>query len=125
MVTAAKAFVRKFARFNGLFNSTKGKAFIVLYLHKIKGCKQGLEPPHIANTAGISLSAVRSLVRNWAKWQYVNRKLGISAKGQPTFVYTITEKGIRYVTEVMPPEIYDKYLKEIQEHQKKGGKDVH
>jgi len=125
MVTAIRTFTRRFARFNGAFNRTKSKAFIVLYLHKIKGSKQGIDVATIAKIAGVNRPVVKSLIKNWTKWQYLTQKLGISAKGRPTFVYNITEKGKRYVTEVMPPEIYDKYLKEIQEHQRGGKKDVH
>jgi predicted transcriptional regulator len=125
MVTVVKELVRRVARFSGAYNRTKSKAFIVLYLHKIKGIKQGLDCLTISKLAGVSRIVVTKAIRKWTKWQYVNRKLGLQAKGRPAFTYTISQKGIRYVTEVMPPEIYDKYLKEIQEHQKGGKKDVH
>jgi len=63
MVTAIRTFTRRFARFNGAFNRTKSKAFIVLYLHKIKGSKQGIDVATIAKIAGVNRPVVNRLLK--------------------------------------------------------------
>ncbi len=98
-----------YATFNGKHNATKSRCFIVLYLNG-----GYLRPREVRQLVGMN----RVFLDRWHRMNYLVRRMG-HGRGTAHFVYALSLRGRRFVTERIPPEKYEEYLTEIKEHQEK------
>ena len=103
------------ATFKGRHNSVKSKVLIVLYHRRFKlGNRTGVGVAELAGLTGCNYNYLKSRLGKWAGWRYINRSLSIGERGHPAFLYSIDDRGKRFVEERLPRVRLEQYVSEIK-----------
>lgn len=91
-------------------NNTFGIAY---KYHKI-GLNTGLNVRDIHLQSGVDYDYLRSRLRKWHEWGYLNRKPVDTGKGRPVYAYTIARRGEHFIEDIVPRDILNQYIAEIR-----------
>lgn len=97
------------ARFNGKANYAKSKTLLILNHFS----NEYLTARQIHAYTGVNLHYIEQRLTFWYNIRYVNRKP--SSNIRPCWAYQITDRGRHFVRDIMPPDIKEKYVNEINE----------
>lgn len=101
------------ATFNGKHNQVKGMVLIVLYLHG----GRGLSLEEITKRTGQNYQTISNSFKKWVRFKLIVKRVGLY-KNRPSWLYSIAAGGVHYVKDVIPPEKYQQWVKEIEEVKK-------
>ncbi len=103
------------ASFSGRHNMCKSKTLIALYKHKFEMQQSsGLSLRELARSSGVSYMFLKSRLGIWTRWKYIIRKVRDDGN-RPVYCYTISERGINFYENVIPPDKREQYIAEIKE----------
>lgn len=104
-----RTFIKRVPKFNGKYNDTKGKCFVVLFLESADFPKP-LTHKQIAALAERPYHGCR--VDHWHNMKYLGRSMVIQYRNV-TWAYYLTQKGLDFIPKI-PKELFDKWVKEIE-----------
>ena len=106
-----------FATFRGVHNASKTKVLIILYLRKYQlRLKTGLNVRELHTQSGVNYDYLRSRLGTWCEWEYVSRRAYDDGTGRPMFYYTIAPRGEHFIQHIVPKEVLNRYLNEINQY---------
>ncbi len=81
--------------------------------HKL-GLNDGLNVWDIHLQSGVDYDYLRSRLRKWKEWGYLNRKPVDTGVGRPEYQYTIAKRGEHFIEDIVPRNILNQYIAEIK-----------
>ena len=100
------------ATFRGLHNASKSKVLIYLR-HWLKHGKGGQTARQLSEATGVSYDYLRARLSFWHRIRYIDRRAIDPGQGRPQFAYKISERGLRFVTDRIPPDRLADYIAEL------------
>lgn len=104
-----------YANFNNIHNASKSKVFMVLYHRRFKlGIATGLGVMELHQQSGVPYNTVNNKRKKWVEWGYLKRAIK-AGKTRPFYSYSLTERGIHFVRDIIPDYWLQRYAAEIRE----------
>lgn len=103
------------AVFNEKHNASKAKVLITLYHINRNQDIKGLRLKDIHKLSGVDYYYVKSQIGKWVKWGYLKRILSAEYE-MPLYIYSIAERGIHIVQDIIPKDWLQVYINEIREY---------
>lgn len=99
------------AYFGGNNNSIKSKTLLLLHHYKNQlNNNTGLTLMELHKLTGCNYESLKASMSKWVRWHYILRH-----NGQP-YRYIIAARGIRFVEQRIPLDIFNRYVSEINNH---------
>lgn len=106
------------ATFEGKHNETKSKCLLLLFAYKKHNRTKGLSVSQIAAGTGLDYASLVTLLKRWSSFStpYVLRKPGLNKQGRACFTYTISKRGVRFITERLPDDKHRQFVAELNQY---------
>lgn len=107
---------RHIATFQGKHNKNKAKVLIFLYYVRFHGFNKSYGAQELSIFTGCPYQSVLNSLGKWYKWRYLDRR-AVGADGmRPHYAYTIGERGVHFIKNRIPPDKFNQYVKELNDH---------
>ena len=107
-----------FAKFNTIHNATRTRVFMILYWRRFKlKLNTGLPLGTLVDESGVKYKYVKTRITKWCAWGFLQRRFAVQ-KGSPVYSYSIGERGIHFIRDVVPKEWLEKYARMIRDNRK-------
>jgi predicted ArsR family transcriptional regulator len=107
-----------FAKFDTKHNATRSRVYMVLYWRRFKlKLSTGLTLGQLVDESSVSYKYVKTRIAKWCTWGFLQRRFTVQ-KGRPVYSYSIGERGIHFIRDVVPKEWLDKYAQMIRDNRK-------
>jgi len=107
---------RHIATFRGKHNVNKSKVLIYLFSRLYQGFNDALSAQELIRFTGCPHKSVLNKLTFWYNIRYLNRRaVGVDG-GRPHYTYTLAERGIHFVRNRIPPDKFNQYVKELNDH---------
>lgn len=77
----------------------------------------GLTLGQLVDESGVSYQYVKTRITKWCAWGFLQRRFTVQ-KGRPVYSYSIGERGIHFIRDVVPKEWLEKYAQMIRDNRK-------
>jgi len=107
-----------FAKFNTIHNATRTRVYMVLYWRRFKlKLNTGLTLGQLVDESGAKYKYVKTRIARWCAWGFLQRRFTVK-NGHAVFSYSIAERGVHFIRDVVPKEWLEKYAQMIRDTRK-------
>lgn len=105
-----------YATFNEKHNASRVKVYLTLYQLSLMDIKRGLTTGEISGLSGVDSAYINNKMAKWVKWGFCEKSTPVSIHGRISNTYVLADRGLWFITEIVPHEWLEYYAAEIKQH---------